>query len=92
MIIKEVTHHGQFREERTIELPPVFGRPNLAALGAAEMKDILTGCPYPYSNAPAAELAASLRSTGVAEYSWTTWTVVGGATNVINLPTGGNHG
>ncbi len=91
MIIKEVTHHGQFREERTIELPPVFGRPNLAALGAAEMEDILADCPYPYANANAGDLAASLRSTGEAYCGWTTWTVVGGASNVIKLPTGGNH-
>lgn len=83
MIIKEVTHHGQFREERTIEVP---------VLGTVHMADILAECPYPYGHAPAAELAADLRRTGVAEYSWTTWTVVGGSTNVINLPTGGTNG
>lgn len=81
--IREITHHGDFRHERIIDVP--------APLGTVHMADILMDGPYPYPNAKPAVLAASLRRTGEAEHAWTTWSVVWDTkSNVINLPTGGN--
>jgi hypothetical protein len=65
--VTEVTHHGDYRHERTIEL---------RSIDWASVTEMLNDCPYPYTVTveKVTALVASLR-LGSADLGWTRWTV-----------------
>lgn len=65
--VTEVTHHGDYRHSRTVEL---------VAVSPSEVARMLRDCPYYYTSERAiGEVYEGLTRDGRAEWGWTRWQV-----------------
>lgn len=70
VVLRETTHHGDYRHQRDVTLPRAFTGEDVARMAQE--------CPYVYRLSPerAEALADALDTYNRAEHGWTTWEVV----------------